>query len=220
MKWAFTIRQKAKAALFLGVVFLLILGKTWYDERNVAKLGNSFASVYEDRLVVESYIYQLSGHLYQKKSLIDNCSSQESLVKLQIPLNKHNAAINSLVLDYEKTRLTPAETNYFAAFKQEIFAIQRLENDFLLANFSTAETAKNGLEKRYALAAKKLHELSGIQVAEGKILNDQSKKIIAGSSLLTQFELAVLIGIGLLIQGLIFAARSSVPKKTQVFSLN
>jgi hypothetical protein len=82
-------------------------------------------------------------------------------------------------------------------------------------------TIKNDLEKRYGLVAKNLNELSGIQVAEGKILNDQSKKIIAGSSILTQFELAVLIGIGLLIQGLIFAARSSVPKKSQPhFSLN
>jgi hypothetical protein len=83
MKWAFTIRQKAKAALILGVVFMLILTKNWLDERNVAKLGISFASVYEDRLVVESYIYQLSDRLYQKKSLLDNCSSQESFRHLQ-----------------------------------------------------------------------------------------------------------------------------------------
>ncbi len=220
MKWAFTIQQKSKAALILGLVFLLILAKNWYDERNVATLGQSFASVYEDRLVVESYIYQLSDHLYQKKSLLDNCTGQEHNPQLQVALNRHNSAINALLQDYEKTKLTASETACFLAFKQNVSAIERLENNFLAAGDPSVRQAKTSLDKRYGFAVKNLHELSGIQVAEGKMLNDQSKKIIAGSSILTQFELAVLIGIGLVIQGLIFAARSAVPKKTQTFSLN
>ena len=221
MKWAFTIRQKSKAAMILGIVFMLILAKNWYDERNVARLGNSFTSVYEDRLVVESYIYRLSDHLYQKKIMLDNCSSQENLQNLQGKLNQHNTAINGIVLNYEKTKLTTAETDCFAAFKENLAAIELLENNYLTSFNDPNKNTKNGLEKRYALAVKNLHQLSGIQVAEGKLLNDQSKKIIAGSSVLTQFELAVLIGIGLLIQGLIFAAKSAVPKKPQPhFSLN
>ena len=220
MKWAFTIRQKSKAAIILGVVFLLILGKNWYDERKVAELGNSFASVYEDRLVVESYIYQLSDHLYQKKIMLDNCSNPENLPHLQTKLGQHNAAINALVLDYEKTKLTTAETNCFAALKNNVADITMLENKYL-ASFSNPDlVTKNGLDKRYETAMKNLHQLSGIQIAEGKILNDRSKQIIAGSSILTQFELAVLIAIGLIIQGLIFAAKSTVPKKLQKFSLN
>lgn len=221
MKWAFTIRQKAKAALILGVVFLLILGKNWYDERNVAALGNSFASVYEDRLVVESYIYQLSDHLYQKKSLIDNCSSQENRKNLQSKLGEHNAAISALILDYEKTKLTSAESASFESFKQNIASIQVLETKYLASAETALPVSKAGLEKRYGITIKNLHQLSGIQLAEGKLLNEQSKAIVAGSSVLTQFELAVLIGIGLIIQGLIFATRSIVPKKPQQhFSLN
>lgn len=220
MKWAFTIRQKSKAALILGFVFLLVLAKNWYDERKVAQLGNSFASVYEDRLVVESYIYQLSDHLYQKKSMLDNCSSQENLPNVKSKLNQHNLAINNLILNYEKTKLTPAETSFFAAFKENSAVIQKLETSYLSAGEFQNAAAKSGLEKRYGSAVENLHQLSGIQVAEGKLLSDQSKKIIAGSSILTQFELAVLIGIGLVIQGLIFAAKSAVPKKPQAFSLN
>ena len=219
MKWAFTIRQKSKAALILGVVFLLILGKNWYDERKVAELGHSFASVYEDRLVVEAYIYQLSDHLYQKKSMLDNCSRQENLVPLQVRIKEHNQAIGNLLHNYEKTKLTSSETTYFAAFKNEVTAIEMLEKTYLTRLTSDPEL-KTGLDKRYAIAVKNLHQLSGIQVAEGKLLNDKSKQIIAGSSILTQFELAVLIGIGLLIQGLIFAAKSTVPKKLQNYSLN
>ena len=220
MKWAFTIRQKSKAAIILGVVFLLILGKNWYDERKVAELGNSFSSVYEDRLVVEAYIYQLSDHIYQKKIMLDNCSNQENMPHLQNKLDQHNTAISSLIQDYEKTKLTTIETDCFAAFKANVAAIELLENKYLSSANQPSQITKSGLDKRYEIAVKNLHQLSGIQVAEGKLLNDQSKKIIAGSSLLTQFELAVLIGIGLIIQGLIFAAKSAVPKKSQAFSLN
>lgn len=220
MKWAFTIRQKVKAALILGIVFLLVFAKNWYDERNVSKLGNSFASVYEDRLVAESYIYQLSDHLYQKKIMLDNCSSQENILNLQTKLNEHNAVINSIIRDYEKTKLTAAEITCFAAFKRNVGVIEDLESNYLAAAKTAQPANGSGLQERYTLAVKNLHELSGIQLAEGKMLNDQSKKIIAGSAILTQFELAVLIGIGLIIQGLIFAARSAVPKKPQTFSLN
>src|SRR5688572_32281804 len=112
MKWAFTIRQKVKAAFILGLVFLLVFAKNWYDERKVAELGNSFASVYEDRLVVEGYIYQLSDHLYQKKIMLDNCSNQENLTNLRAKFGEHNAAIHGLIQNYEKTRLTETENAF------------------------------------------------------------------------------------------------------------
>src|SRR5688572_20462443 len=133
MKWAFTIQQKVKAALILGVVFLLVFAKNWYDERNVSKLGNSFASVYEDRLVAESYIYQLSDHLYQKKIMLDNCSSQENIPNLQNKLGEHNTVIHAIIRDYEKTKLTTAETTCFTAFKRNVATIEEMETNYLAA---------------------------------------------------------------------------------------
>ncbi|MBK0404715.1 MCP four helix bundle domain-containing protein [Adhaeribacter sp. BT258] len=221
MKWAFTIQQKTRAALILGVVFLLVFAKNCYDERKVAELGNSFASVYEDRLVVESYIYQLSDHLYQKKIMLDNCSSQENLGNLQAKIGAQNSAIHSLILHYEKTRLTEKEAVSFQDFKENVATIEKLESQYMAGVGQALPEKKVTLDASYVSAAENLHELSGIQVAEGRLLSEKSKKMIAGSSLLTQFELAILIGVGLLIQGLIFAAKSAKPKKPQQhFSLN
>ncbi|MFC5270383.1 MCP four helix bundle domain-containing protein [Adhaeribacter terreus] len=221
MKWAFTIRQKNKAAFILGFVFLLVFAKNWYDERNVSELGNSFASVYEDRLVVEGYIYQLSDHLYQKKIMLDNCSNQENLNNLQAKIGEHNAAIHSLILNYEKTRLTEKETACFQDLKTNIAHIENLESKFLAGIGSASSETKTAMDKSYGSASGNLHQLSRIQLAEGKMLSERSKKMVAGSSILTQFELVILIGIGLLIQGLIFAAKSTKPKKPQQhFSLN
>ena len=221
MKWAFSIRQKNKAALILGIVFLLVFVKNWYDERKVSELGDSFASVYEDRLVVEGYIYQLSDHLYQKKIMLDNCSSQENLTNLQARIGEHNAAINLLILNYEKTKLTDVESDYFQDFKANVSAIENLESKYMAGVNSAPAEVKTAMDQTYLFASGNLHKLSGIQLAEGKMLSEKSKKMIAGSSLLTQFELVVLIGVGLLIQGLIFAAKSAMPKKPQQhFSMN
>jgi hypothetical protein len=219
MKWAFSIRQKIKAAAILGGVFLLILTKNWFDERKVSELGNSFSEVYEDRLLAESYIYKLSDQLYQKKIMLENCSSQKDNSNLIVNINKHNSAINNIILHYSQTKLTEQEGIFFREFELNVAAIEALENQFLSARELNTDV-KNSIDERYKVAAKNLHQLSGIQVAEGKTLNERSKSLVAGSTILTQFELVILIGIGLLIQVLIFSSRSAIPKKPQHFSLN
>ena len=57
MKWAYSIQQKFKAAALLAIVFVLVLISNLSGRYQMHKLSDSFSSVYEDRLVVESYIY-------------------------------------------------------------------------------------------------------------------------------------------------------------------
>ncbi|MBZ0247798.1 MAG: hypothetical protein K8H85_17780, partial [Cyclobacteriaceae bacterium] len=76
------------------------------------------------------------------------------------------------------------------------------------------------IQKNFDMAMLDLNQLSKIQVSEGRLLKEQSKKIAAGSTLLSQLELVVLIGIGMLIQILIFTSRSALPKSPQQFGLN
>src|SRR5690606_32640268 len=94
--------------------------KNLVDSNNVAQLGNSFSSVYEDRLVVESYIYRMSEHLFRKKFMLDTCSSAASAVRIQPVVEEYNARIAALIGDYEKTKLTEAEAAYFSAFKENV----------------------------------------------------------------------------------------------------
>ncbi|MBA9079389.1 MCP four helix bundle domain-containing protein [Rufibacter quisquiliarum] len=218
MKWAYSIKQKTKAALLLAVVMVLVIAKNMMDSRHVSQLGDSFSSVYEDRLLVESYIFQLSGHLYQKKMTVDNCSSQGNTSGLREKISIHNAAITTLLHAYAKTKLTPAEAQCFEKFKQNMAAIKQLELSYLAA--PSGGLAKRQMDAQYSLAAGNLEQLSGIQVSEGKALSDQTKRIIAGSALLTQFELGVLICLGLMIIAIVLASKSMMPKKPQMPSLN
>ncbi|WP_192822155.1 MCP four helix bundle domain-containing protein [Rufibacter sp. LB8] len=224
MKWGYSIQQKGKAALILAVIVVLVLVKNTVDSRNVTELGHSFSSVYEDRLLVESYIFQLSGHLYQKKMMVDNCAYQGGAAAGMLPkINQHNTAIAGLMENYAKTKLTTAEASYFGALQQNMATIGKLERQYLAAPGNLAQTtssAKPLLDAQYQQAAAHLEQLSGIQVEEGRLLNNQSKKIIAGSAILTQFEVVLLVGLGLMIQVIIFASKSAFPKKKQMPSLN
>jgi len=219
MKWAYSIQNKFKAALLLGIIFMVIVIKNIVDERNVAALGDSFSAVYEDRLLVESYIYKLADHLHQKRLIIDNAYNQSQFGAVKEELNVHNSAIQEIIKDYELTRLTEAESMHFLAFKSDIGDMQKIEQA-LIENTTEHKRVKMQMDDQFMNVSKHLHALSNIQIAEGKILNDNSKKIIADSSMLTQLELALLIGIGLIIQVLIFASKSLVKKETSKHILN
>ncbi len=217
MKWIYRIQQKAQVAFLLAIILVGILVKNLMERNNVSELGDSFSSVYEDRLLVESYIYQLSDHLYQKKLIFDNCKVDGSTIAYRSQIEKHNEDISKLIKEYEKTKFTEKESTFFQSFKNSIRKITFLETHYLM---SASGGSNSELDNQFKMAATDLQHLSNIQIAEGKILNDQSKKIVAGSTILTQFELGMIIVIGLIIQALVLASQSLTPKVTQNHNLN
>lgn len=221
MKWAFGIRRKVSAALLLAAIFVLVFVKNQVDSNHVTQLGHSFSSVYEDRLMVESYIYQLSEHLFRKKIMIDSCDNAFTAGIIKPLIDGHTRAIEDIIADYETTKLTEAEAEYFSLFKDNVTKLVSVENAYLQnADPREMSSAKAIIDKQFNEASANLGKLSAIQVSEGKMLNDHSKKIVAGSSLLTQFEMGILIAIGLMILVLVFESRSVFSKAPQEQSLN
>jgi hypothetical protein len=135
-------------------------------------------------------------------------------------INRHNSAIDDIIIQYENTKLTEAESRYFKSFKENIRALQEQENLFLNRSGAPSLSAKESINKHFNEASLNLGHLSAIQVSEGKMLNEQSKKIVAGSSLLTQFEMAIVIVIGLIILVLVFESNVLPIKTMQKPGLN
>jgi hypothetical protein len=220
MKWIYSIQERGKAAVILTVVIILVSVVTLMEKSNVSELGSSFSSVYEDRLVVESYIYKFSDYLYQKKLAIDNCHSAQQAAAMAKTITLHNPAIRKMIVAYEQTKLTESEAKYFADFKKNINEITSLENDMLNQAQSSFEQRRSDFDQEVDKALINLDHLSSIQLSEGKALNENSKRIIAGSEMLTQFELVVLIIIAVIIQMLIFTSNSFRSKISQNSNLN
>ena len=222
MKWAYSIRRKISAALLLMAIFVLLFVKNMLDSKNVSKLGSSFSSVYEDRLLVESYIYRMSEHLFRKKIIIDTAEHGASAMQVKPVVERYNQSIEHLIDAYERTKLTEAERVYFSDFKTNVRKLAAFENEY----FQTIESepsnaeAKRRIDTQFNMASNNLDMLSGIQISEGKILNDNTQKIVAGSSILTQFETGILIAVGLMVLVLIFESTTIFTSAIRKQSLN
>ena len=187
MNWTYSIRQKTVASILLGAVFVFIILNNIYERRNMSKLKESFSSIYKDRLLAESYIYLLSDLLHEHE-LIKEANISKELIDEKILL---------LIKDYESTYLTKEELAYFESLKKLLLA------DVLQDKYSIAP------KLNYASIYVLLDRLSKIQVEEGTRLNIESSNRFLGSDLSFKLELAFLIVIGLIIQALIFASKTS-----------
>lgn len=209
MQWAFRIRRKISAALLLAAVFVLIFLKNMVDHHHVAELGDSFSSVYEDRLVVSGYIYRLSTHLFNKKIMIDTARTASAAVAVRSVFGSRDVAIDGLIAEYAQTEFTQDEARIFDAFKLNLTRLRELEHAWLarLRQGKPLSLLQDSIRREFDAASGNLSQLSLIQVSEGKLLNDNTRKIIAGSSLLARFELGILISIALMV--IVLALESS-----------
>lgn len=220
MKWAYSIEQKLKAALVLTVLLVFLFIKNVSDQNSFNELGNTFSVVYEDRLLAESYIYEFSDHLSRKKLLIDDSKDNQELKHHQTEIASHNTAIEQLITAYEKTKLTPTEEVLFRDLKKKIEQNITLEKKYLGAINISRSLSKNALDESFYAILTNLNHLSHIQINEGERLNKTSQKIVLGSESQNQFELTLLIVLGLIILALIFTSKSTYAKIPQKSSFN
>jgi hypothetical protein len=197
MRWTFRVKNKLKISLMMfgvmGVVLLVNL-KNGYDS---VELRKAFVSIYDDRLVVGGYILKMSEQLHGINEILDNqeIQDEEKFSRAEAVL-KDIGYLNKL---YQGTVLTEKESEYFIHFTSLTNRItQQLENrEYWLIRGSIAEALGD------------LQLLSEIQLTEGEKIMSQTDKLLHLGSLTSQFELAVLIIVGLMIQVLLFASRSN-----------
>src|SRR6478736_2767354 len=114
MKWAYQVKDKTKVVAVLLLIIVLILVNNISNRKTLSKLNESIASIYKDRLMPATYIFQLTDHLYQKQLLQnteDNSSGNAA---------NHDSAVAAIIKTYESTYLTKAEKNQWMIFKKEL----------------------------------------------------------------------------------------------------
>ena len=195
MRWTYFIKHKMAAALLLGTVIGVVLLNNLSEQKNSDELNDAFASLYEDRLLAESYILTMYQDLHQVEALLEHTSSS---VTMQSQLNPVMAELRETIALYGKTTLTQVEEKEFNAFVANVNAVSA---GIVSGYFSESRPAATE-----ALA--RLSVLSDIQVEEGTRLHKDSHRIFQSSLTSSQFEMAMLIVIGLIIQALIFSTRT------------
>jgi hypothetical protein len=162
--------------------------------------------LYADRLLVEGYILNLSGHIYQiREGLIRTDSSG---TEINSKTTTSLRAIDKIIEDYEKTKFTEAEETEFARFKS---LIQNLK-----ANNSGIDLQPLTLD-----ALNTLNKLSDIQIEESKSILGKSEQLYRTSKISSDFGFALVIIILLILQALVFSSKTfHISNKSDTASLN
>ena len=192
--------QKLRTAAALIVVFLLIYGTNRLDRHHFENVQHIMNTVYEDRIVAQHYIYQLSN-LYRQKSEGAPGSLKEEAAK------DINRQIDEYIGLFSATKLTSKEAQVFQLLEKNNEELSALE-----ANLAARPDGSLNQEKISQFKAKvemifeNLDRLSEIQLNEGGRLRRVAQDSLDTNSFFSQLELLRLVFIGLLVQVILFYA--------------
>lgn len=220
MEILYAIRHKGKIALLLLIIiFLGIFSSQTYND-NISKIGDSFSEVYSDRIIAQDYIYKMVKILHKVEFVLSQPFTDD-LEKKFLFTADDRLEISLLLENYEHTKLTAKEEVIFNEFKNNILVMIALEKKYLNEhNYSVRENIFRSQTYYLNQSINQLDKLSEIQISRVKDLNEKSQKSVSFSTLLNQFDWALLIIIGIAIQMLIFSSKSSKPKQPQNQFLN
>lgn len=207
--------SKVKVAVVLTFLIVVIFGKNLFERKNFNELGDSFISFYEDRLVVESYIFSISEKLFRIKLLINHCEFESDYSNAVQEISDYEMRILRLVREFEKTKLTVTEEEFLTNFKRIILDNLRIADYNLIYSDTEGINVKKVKEYNAYIerALKDLEKLSQIQMDEGQKLAMNSDRVVNRSKIWSQFELAALIILLGIIYFLIYSSGASEKQK-------
>lgn len=196
MKWMYSIKNKMMAATLLTIVLALVLINNLSERENSIKINTAISSIYDDRLIAESYIFKYLNNSHQIIEIVDDRSlSKEQKVRL---LENRLSKIQELNGGFLQTTLTEIESEDF----------MNLTN--LYAQIEDA-TRLNQLYRAKQLAKETLgllEMLSEIQVSEAENQIRAINRLNDSMAIHYYFEAVILIVIAVFIQVLVFSSKT------------
>lgn len=197
MRWTVSIKNKLGASIVLLALCLLVLLSNYLDRLHTENVKNSISTMYEDRLIVEELILKMTRNIYQIREILN---TEDHEVKVNT-FKKLTVDIKATYNIFIKTRLTKNEK---ITADELITQIQGLEQSL----FST-----NNLPSIYTdKILSSLNKLSQIQLSESKLIMKQVEAQYATIKASSQFALAIIIIILLVLQVMVFSGESLIPR--------
>lgn len=199
-------RRRITALVAIGLLLALLYGKNLLERGSFRSISGTFTEVYDERLLAESYIFQISEKLFRIQQLVDHCDINYDYTQVVEEISAEEQAILTLLSGFEATHLSEAEAALLSDFRGiiekdlNIKAAQLLYSDSFGINTEQVKI----YDQKIARAQQDLVNLSKIQLAEGKKLVTKAKTLINRSQIWAQFELALLFILVLVIYLYIF----------------
>ncbi|TDS17110.1 hypothetical protein DFQ03_1603 [Maribacter caenipelagi] len=189
--------HRMQAGFILAIAFLLVLGSNRLYQRHFSTLQNTVNSVYEDRIKVQDYIYQLSNIFNQKKIRFIT-EGDFALV------TDENKKTEKLLSNFALTKLTTKEYNTLNELTLQFDKLKKSEKKVM----QSKDNLRSGVHvlslKTLEQINQNLNVLARIQLEESRQMTQRSNKTLDTKILMSKLELGFLIAIGLALLALIF----------------
>jgi hypothetical protein len=182
MKWAFSVRNKLKAACLLTALTVLLLLANLLGRNNVVNLDRTLTSLRNDRLLPAAFAHQINNLLYENKLMMAT-NSHPAKIKANL------VAIEALAKKYEATDLTLEEAAQWAVFRDQL---KRFSLSLNKGNMTEQ------LDARFTQIQQSLDHLITIQVTESTRLMENGKKAVSANVLLSNLVTGLCIVFGLI----------------------
>lgn len=192
------LQYRMQVAAVLVMLAAVIVANGIATKRHLDKMNASVTTMYEDRLLASSYIFSLAGHMYELEA-----AAQHGQPNAAYP----QAAINTLVRQYDNTSLTTQEAAIWALFKNDLKVYETAFNRHVNASEALASATAN------------LKQLEAIQASEGKLLFQSLSSGIKGSFIRYSLEMAIAVVVGIVALALIGISKNRflpVPKNERL----
>lgn len=176
-----TIFSKIKWVASILLVFFIVLTTNLIDRENFNRLSYSVTTIYEDRIVANDHIFEMS-RLIQEKEIAAVTNDTAFFREKSSVLNRE---IDILIESYKKTKLTGKEKFVFNQLQDELKTLERKERNETIQTSDLLESI-NKVDQH-------LYDLSKIQLYEGRRQVFISNKIKDTINLFTQGETIFLV---------------------------
>ncbi|MEZ5009580.1 MAG: hypothetical protein R2753_15650 [Chitinophagales bacterium] len=187
-----TLLNKIKWLASILLVFFIVLTTNLVDKGNFNSLRHSVTTIFEDRIVANDLIFDISLLMQEKEVAFITSDS----LFLQYENEKVNRDIEGLIERYEQTKLTQQEQIFFNDLKDELTHLKSLEEDYI----DSKSKENNKLLKSIDEITEHLHDLSKVQLKEGQQQMFISNERMDTIHFFTQVEIVFLIVMGILVQ--------------------
>lgn len=204
-------KKKIRALIIISLLLLLIYAKNLIERSSFKEISRAFSEVYDDRLVVKGYIFDISEKIFTMQKLIDHCNIDFDYGNIINEITQKENEILAIIDDFEQTKLTEQEAIYLSDFKKIIVNDLNIKSYELLFSDSSGVNIQQVklYDAKISQARKDLDGLADIQLAEGKKLVGKAKSLINKSQIWAQFEVALLVLILIVLYLLLFKNFSS-----------
>jgi hypothetical protein len=218
------IPHKAKPATLFLIMLLVVLGSSVWEKRLIHAMNSSASSLYEDRLLPATGLFQLNDLMYAKQQLLESYLARPSADlqhHVQVQLSGRNVEIDSIISRYEATYLVAEENRVFMDLKAQLRKYNALESQQLAVTGPIEPVQTQLIGQQLERVHADLSRLNQIQQQVGQELSQSSNQLEVDADMVRDLKVVLLVVFTLIIYRALQQNRQPLlPKNLKNFRLN